>query len=134
MTFIWASFLWTSPGVSPLKAGAGLGARTNPAPPSLWNQPPFHSQEHGGSCQKHVAEAVRVKKQHFRADETTLTHRFIKMAKLKRRTMPSGCACVEQLEVSHFAGGSIHCYNHFGTSVSVATKAEHMNTLSDFTL
>lgn len=45
-------FLSRSPGVSFWKVKVGLAARTISAPN------PFHSQEHGGSCQKRVAEPV----------------------------------------------------------------------------
>lgn len=48
--------------------------------------------------------------------------------------MPNSCELVEQLEFSHFAGGSVNWYNHIGTYLSVVTKAAHMTTLSNSTL
>lgn len=57
-----------------------------------------------------------------------------KWLQCKRLTMPNGCELEEQLEFSHFAGGSVNWYNHIGTYLSVVTKAAHMTTLSNSTL
>lgn len=49
--------------------------------------------------------------------------------KLGSLTVPSAGKHVEQLEFSNTAGESVNCYNHFGNSLAISIKTEHMHIL-----